>query len=158
MHNANFFNMRLLLQVSQYLWSEQTVLVESKKTAEQQLEYSIALASGHGDSLLQEVWWKTVSQAAVWARLGVTASKISRGQAPMLSHMSAVSCRGPSSGFEVVVGDQLLPRSIVWQGVGDDGPLQETADMYESIGACPRLIFVEYYYYLLPENVVPHAS
>ena len=34
MHNTNFFNMRLLLQVGQYLWPEQTALSEKKKTPE----------------------------------------------------------------------------------------------------------------------------
>ena len=62
MHNANFFNMRLLLQVGQYLWSEQTALSEKKKTPEGQFHYSISLSTGHGEQLLKSMWWDTVSR------------------------------------------------------------------------------------------------
>lgn len=61
MHNANFFNMRLLLQVGQYLWSEQTVLSEKKKNPEQHLRWSISLSTGHGEELLKKMWWDTVT-------------------------------------------------------------------------------------------------
>ena len=62
MHNANFFNMRLLLQVGQYLWSEQTALSEKKRTPEGQFHYSISLSTGHGEQLLKRMWWDTVSR------------------------------------------------------------------------------------------------
>ena len=61
MHNANFFNTRLLLQVGQYLWSEQTALSEKKKTPEQHLHWSISLSTGHGEELLKKMWWDTVT-------------------------------------------------------------------------------------------------
>ena len=60
MHNANFFNMRVLLQVGQFLWSEQTAMAMMKKKPEQELQYSISLSTGHGEELLKEMWWNTV--------------------------------------------------------------------------------------------------
>ena len=71
MHNLNFFNMRLIVCVGQFLWSEQTLLSTWKCSPEQNLQHAVRLAAGQGEDFLKALWWHVTGQAREWARLGL---------------------------------------------------------------------------------------
>ena len=71
MHNANFFNMRLIMLFGQNLRNEQSFLSTAKTTPEQTCQHNIRLATGSGEDFLRLLWWEGTSQAKEWARLGI---------------------------------------------------------------------------------------
>ena len=72
MHNANFFNMRLLVLFGQFLWSEQSWLSTEKVNPTQNCSHAILLSTGHGEDFLRLIWQDTTSDASTWARLGIS--------------------------------------------------------------------------------------
>ena len=71
MHNLNLFNMRVMLLVGKFLWSEQTTLSTHKTTPEANAVHSANIANGHGEQFLKTIWYNATSSASEWARLGL---------------------------------------------------------------------------------------
>lgn len=71
MHNANFFNMRVMLTVGKALWSEQTLTATEKRTPVQHLKHCIARSSPYGEKFLRWIYLKATFDSTQWCRLGL---------------------------------------------------------------------------------------
>ena len=71
-NNSNLVNSRIMLLVSQLMWTEQTFWGTSKATAQQDFQVSVRLAEGLGDDMAKRMWKASVTDARELHRLGVS--------------------------------------------------------------------------------------
>jgi hypothetical protein len=76
LHNWNFFNTRLILLCGWHLWQEQAYKVKDKRTGEEDLKHSLAVATGGGQIYLKQLWRHVTGDSQQLARLGLAVALI----------------------------------------------------------------------------------
>ena len=71
MHNRNLVNSRVMLLVSQLMWTEQTYWGMLKVSPQQDFSVSVQLASGLGEKMARLMWKQCVADARELHRLGM---------------------------------------------------------------------------------------